>query len=172
MRFPTIWYVWQAKVHISLHIHTVWSEPLLVAWIFYDCSATDQTLFGVSKLKRRLPRLAWVYSWQNATFWKSHLTVQLCQLVACCLIFNNILLSTFFSNWKFQINCSWLLSEYQTFWIQSGLTFCLAWSRSKLFAKIIRWLSHIGERVKTTLHGWKFSGLSLNSGFWGRLSID
>ena len=34
--FPTMWYVRPAKPHISLHIHAVWSEPLLVAWVFYD----------------------------------------------------------------------------------------------------------------------------------------
>ena len=31
MRFPTMWYVRQAKPQISLHIGAVWSEPLLVA---------------------------------------------------------------------------------------------------------------------------------------------
>ena len=41
MRFPTLWYVRPAKAQTSLYIRTVWSEPLLVAWIFYDCSATD-----------------------------------------------------------------------------------------------------------------------------------
>ena len=44
-----------------------WSEPLLVAWIFYECEATDQKSFGVSKLKRRLHRLVSVYTCQNAT---------------------------------------------------------------------------------------------------------
>ena len=42
-------------------------RALLVAWIFYDCWATDWTSFGVSKLKRRLHRLVWVYTCQNAT---------------------------------------------------------------------------------------------------------
>ena len=37
MRFPTIWYVQPAKPQISLRIRAVWSEPLLVAWIFYEC---------------------------------------------------------------------------------------------------------------------------------------
>ena len=46
MRFPTMWYVRQAKAQISLRIR--WSEPLLVAWIFCDCLATDWTAFGVS----------------------------------------------------------------------------------------------------------------------------
>ena len=65
MRFPTIWYVRPAKAQTSLRIRADWSEPLLVAWIFYDCWATDWTLFGVSKLKRRLQRLVRIYTCQN-----------------------------------------------------------------------------------------------------------
>ena len=57
MRFPTMWYVRQAKPQISLQ----------VIWIFYDCWATDWTPSGVSKLKRRHNRLVWVYTRQNAT---------------------------------------------------------------------------------------------------------
>ena len=67
MWFPTMWYVRLAKVQTSLHICADWSEPLLVAWIFYKCWATDRTSFGVSKLKWRLHRLVWVYTCQNAT---------------------------------------------------------------------------------------------------------
>ena len=67
MRFPTMWYVRSAKSQISLRIRAVWSEPLLVACIFYECWATDWTLFGVSKLKMRMHRLVWVYTCQNAT---------------------------------------------------------------------------------------------------------
>ena len=37
MRFPTMWFVWPAKPQISLRLRAVWSEPLLVAWIFYEC---------------------------------------------------------------------------------------------------------------------------------------
>ena len=37
MSFPTMWYLRQAKPQISLRICAVWPEPLLVAWIFYDC---------------------------------------------------------------------------------------------------------------------------------------
>ena len=79
MRFPTMWYVWPAKTQISLRIHAVWSEPLLVAWIFYECYDTDWTSFWVSKLKRRLHRLVWVYTCQNATFivWKAHVAAQI-----------------------------------------------------------------------------------------------
>ena len=67
LRFPTMWYVRPAKPQISLRIRAVWSEPLLVAWVFYDCLATDWTPFGVHKLLRRLHRLIWVYTCQNAT---------------------------------------------------------------------------------------------------------
>ena len=65
--FPTMWYVRPAKPQISLRILAVWSEPLLVAWVFYDCLATDLTPFGVSKLKMRLRMLVWVYLCQNVT---------------------------------------------------------------------------------------------------------
>ena len=37
MRYLTMWYVRPAKPQISLRICAVWSEPLLVAWVFYDC---------------------------------------------------------------------------------------------------------------------------------------
>ena len=37
MRFPTMWYVRPAKPQISLPIRAVWSDTLLVAWVFYDC---------------------------------------------------------------------------------------------------------------------------------------
>ena len=79
MRFPTMWYVRPAKTQISLRIHAVWSEPLLVAWIFSECYDTDWTSFWVSKLKRRLHRLVWVYTCQNATFivWKAHVAAQI-----------------------------------------------------------------------------------------------
>ena len=65
MRFPTMWHVRPSKPQISLRISAVWSEPLLVAWVFYECYATAWTPFGVSKLKRRLQRLARVYTCQN-----------------------------------------------------------------------------------------------------------
>ena len=60
-----MWYVRPAKPQISLCIRAVWSEPLLVAWIFYECWSTDWTWFGVSKSKRRLQRLVQVYTCQN-----------------------------------------------------------------------------------------------------------
>ena len=36
MRFQTMWYVRPAKSQIRLRIRAVLSEPLLVAWIFYE----------------------------------------------------------------------------------------------------------------------------------------
>ena len=45
-------------------------RPLIrafVTWIFYEYWATDRTSFGVSKLKRRLYMLIWLYTCQNAT---------------------------------------------------------------------------------------------------------
>ena len=66
MIFPTMWYVRPVKAQTSLRIRAVWSEPFLVAWIFYEYKATDRTSFGVSILNRRLHRLVWVYTCQNA----------------------------------------------------------------------------------------------------------
>ena len=63
MRFLTMWYVQR----VSLRIRAVWSEPLLVVWIYYEYLATAQTAFWLSKLKRRLHRLVWIYTCQNAT---------------------------------------------------------------------------------------------------------
>ena len=51
----------------SLCIRTDWSEPLLVARLFYEYSATDWPSFGVFKFKRRLHKLVWVSTCQNAT---------------------------------------------------------------------------------------------------------
>ena len=65
MRFPTMWYVRPTKAQTSLRIPAVWSEPLLVAWIFHECQSTNLTAFRVSKLIRRLLRLGWVYTCQN-----------------------------------------------------------------------------------------------------------
>ena len=37
MKFPTKRDVQPAKAQTSLRIRAVWSEPLLVTWIFYEC---------------------------------------------------------------------------------------------------------------------------------------
>ena len=65
--FLTMWYVRPAKAQTSMRVRSVWSEPLLVAWIFYECWATDRTSFGVTKLTRRLHRIIRVYTCQNTT---------------------------------------------------------------------------------------------------------
>ena len=67
MRFRTMWYARPTKAQTSLRICAVWSEPLLLAWILYDCLATEWTQFGVSKLKGKQHRLVWVYTCQNTT---------------------------------------------------------------------------------------------------------
>ena len=51
MRFPTMWYVRPAKAQTSLRISAVWSEPLLVAWIFYEYWAIDRTSLEFLSLK-------------------------------------------------------------------------------------------------------------------------
>ena len=78
MRFPTMWYVRLAKPQISLRIRAVWSEPLLVAWIFNECWAIDSTSFGVSKLKIRLHMLVRVDTCQKATLLESSFVTCTC----------------------------------------------------------------------------------------------
>ena len=67
MRFQTMLYVRPAKAQTRLRIRAVWSEPLLVTWMFYEYSATDQTWIAASLLNRTLHRLVWVNTCQNAT---------------------------------------------------------------------------------------------------------
>ena len=74
IRFPTLWYVRPKKAQTSLCVHTVWSEPLLVAWIFYDYKTTDRTSFGVSKLEMGLHRLIWVYTCQKCHVVELHMS--------------------------------------------------------------------------------------------------
>ena len=62
---PWMGLVWPANTQTSLCMRTDWSEPLLVALIFYDCSASNWTSWWVFKLKRRLHRLIWVYTCQK-----------------------------------------------------------------------------------------------------------
>ena len=37
MKFPTHLYVQPVKAQTSLPIRAVWSDPLLVAWMYWDC---------------------------------------------------------------------------------------------------------------------------------------
>ena len=62
------------KAQTSLRICTAWSEPSLVAWIFYD----DGISFGVSKLKKRLHRLLLSPStFVKIPGWKAHVAAHL-----------------------------------------------------------------------------------------------
>ena len=51
MIFPTMRFVRPAKAQTSLCICADWSEPLLVAWIFFEYKTSARIFFGVSKLK-------------------------------------------------------------------------------------------------------------------------
>ena len=56
-----------SKPQISLRTCAVWSEPLLVAWIFLTVSYWPNIILSL-----RLHRLVWVYSCQMPHCWKSH----------------------------------------------------------------------------------------------------
>ena len=94
----------QAKPQISLRICAEWAEPLLVAWIFYEYLATDWTSLRVSRLKRRLHRLVWVYTCQNATLLK----------ITCCSSFSLRPLSVSQKRLteRSLVSCQTMLEEY------------------------------------------------------------
>ena len=72
MRFPTMWYVRPAKPQISLRIRAVWSEPLLVAWVFFDCWATDWTHLEFLSLKGGCTGSSESIHVKMPHCWKSH----------------------------------------------------------------------------------------------------
>ena len=78
MSFPTMWYVRPATSQTSLRIRTVWLEPLLDAWIFYDCSATDRTAFGVWGSKRGCTGSSESTLVEMPHRRKSHVTAKMC----------------------------------------------------------------------------------------------
>ena len=93
MRFPTILYMRPAKPQISLRIRAVWSQPLLVACIFYECSATElQSLKGdcTSSSEPTLVKMPHC--------WKSHVAAQL--------------LWFWSSKWLHQQSDNWKLNDY------------------------------------------------------------
>ena len=67
----------QQNPQISLRIRAVWSEPLLVAWALYDCSATDWTPFGVLSLKGGCRGSSESTHVKMPHCWKSHATAHL-----------------------------------------------------------------------------------------------
>ena len=82
--------------------YAVWSELLLVAWLFFECSVSDRTSFKVSKLKRWLDRLVWVYTCQNTTLLEitchgsflSTLTLLAATLVGCWIWYPKVIVFT------------------------------------------------------------------------------
>ena len=92
MRFPTMWYVRPAKPQISLRICADWSEPFLVARIFYDCKlhtehqldflslneAADANL-SLHMLKCHIAGnlMHWLISFRRTTICKFNLNVSL-----------------------------------------------------------------------------------------------
>ena len=111
--FPTMMYVRPAKAQTSLCIRADWSEPLLVAWIFYEYQANDWASFEVSNLNRRLHRLVWVYSCQNAILLEitcrgsyAWLKEEIINMVAFWLYFLYVLVPILFgTNWKISEYC-------------------------------------------------------------------
>ena len=75
MRFPTMWYVQPAKTQTSLRIPAIWSEALLVAWIFYECSATDWT--SSLSLKRGCTGLFEPTLVKRSNCWKYHVSAEI-----------------------------------------------------------------------------------------------
>ena len=75
MRFTTMWYVRPAKAQTSLRVHAVWSEPLLVAWIFYDGKSTDEQHLEFLSLKRDCTGSTLV---KKPHCWKSRVTAHIC----------------------------------------------------------------------------------------------
>ena len=113
----------------------VWSEPLLVAWIFYECKATNGTSFGVSRFKRRLPSLVWVYTCQNATLLEisCHGSNEVCS----CQRDTQLLVDWWLNNrfWMFWNLC--MLGNFHAFVVVSWLFSKLTCSK-KFFRNTIR----------------------------------
>ena len=78
-RFLTMWYVWPAKPQISLHIRTVWSEPLLVAWIFcVSVNLLTEHHLEFLSLKGGCTGSSESTLVRMQLCWKSHVAAQLC----------------------------------------------------------------------------------------------
>ena len=75
MRFPTMWYVRPAaKAQTSRHIRAVWSEPLLVPWIFYNYKLLTEHHLEFLSLKRGSSESIHV---KMPQWWKSHVAAQM-----------------------------------------------------------------------------------------------
>ena len=80
MRFPTMWYVRPAKAQTSLRTRAVWSEPLLVAWLFYDSwLLTEHHLEFISiKVSSESPPVKIPHCWTSHV--SAH--IQSCDIIA------------------------------------------------------------------------------------------
>ena len=78
MRFPTMWYVWPAKPQISLRTRAVWSEPLLVTWIFYDCKALTEHHLEFLSLNGGCTGSSESTLRKTPYCWKSHVSAHIC----------------------------------------------------------------------------------------------
>ena len=78
MRFPTMWYVRQAKAQTSLRIPTVWSEPLLVAWIFLSVKLLTEHRYEFLSLNGGCTCLSESTLVKMPHCWKSHVVAQMC----------------------------------------------------------------------------------------------
>ena len=142
----------------SLRIRAVWSEPLLVALVLYDCWATDWTPLGVFRLKRKMQRLIWVYTCQNTTFFKITCTGSKCKVFDIINADTPLSLISSQSRWlltwrSFKIFISFLYKQFTVHygWAVDPMTSDEAsWSWSTLFC----FLSEVwcfGKRVMGTM---------------------
>ena len=76
MRFPTMWYVRPAKPQTSLRIRAVWSEPMLVAWRFYECELLTDNHLEFLSLKGVSSGLSGPVHAKMPHFLKFHVTAQ------------------------------------------------------------------------------------------------
>ena len=77
MRFPTMWYVRPTKPQISLRKRAVWSEPLLVAWVFLIVKLLTEHSLEFLSLKRGCRGSPESTLVKMSNWWKSHALAQL-----------------------------------------------------------------------------------------------
>ena len=77
MWFPTMWYMRPPKAQTSLRIRAVWSEPMLVAWIFYDFMLLIEHHLEFLSLKGGCTGSSESINAKMPHCWKYHVAVQL-----------------------------------------------------------------------------------------------
>ena len=86
MRVLTMWYVQPAKPLISLRICAVWSEPVLVAWIFYNVKLLNEHHLEFLSLKGSYIGLSESTLVKMPHCWKSHVTAQMVMIIPMQLL--------------------------------------------------------------------------------------